>query len=54
MMGIRTSTGREDLAENWYWYLTGENKDGFSSQYELNGEVVPADVWPVSRRAALY
>ena len=23
------------LAENWYWYLTGENKEGFSRQYEF-------------------
>jgi adenylate cyclase len=22
------------LSENWYWYLTGENKEGFSRQYE--------------------
>ena len=22
------------LAENWYWYLTGQNKEGFSTQYE--------------------
>jgi adenylate cyclase len=25
--------------ENWYWYLTGENKDGFSSQYEFNMKI---------------
>ena len=26
---------KRNLVENWYWYLTGENKDGFSSQYEF-------------------
>jgi adenylate cyclase len=26
---------KKNLNENWYWYLTGEHKDGFSGQYEL-------------------
>jgi adenylate cyclase len=26
---------KRNLNENWYWYLTGEHKDGFSSQYEF-------------------
>jgi adenylate cyclase len=25
---------KRNLNENWYWYLTGEHKDGFTSQYE--------------------
>ncbi len=25
---------KRDLAENWYWYLMGDNKEGFSRQYE--------------------
>jgi adenylate cyclase len=26
---------KSDLNENWYWYLTGEHKNGYSSRYEL-------------------
>jgi len=26
---------RNNYEENWYWYLTGENRDGFSPQYQL-------------------
>lgn len=25
---------KREMAENWYWYLTGNNKEGFSSKYE--------------------
>ncbi|HTY62033.1 MAG TPA: adenylate/guanylate cyclase domain-containing protein [Acidobacteriota bacterium] len=25
---------KEQYEENWYWYLTGENKNGFSPEYE--------------------
>jgi adenylate cyclase len=35
-VGNKDLDRKKDLVENWYWYLTGENKDGFSSQYELN------------------
>ena len=27
---------KEQYEENWYWYLTGENKEGFSTYYESN------------------
>ncbi|MEP7356946.1 MAG: adenylate/guanylate cyclase domain-containing protein [Anaerolineales bacterium] len=26
--------------ENWYWYLTGENRDGFTSEYENSVKVI--------------
>jgi len=25
---------KREMAENWYWYLTGNNKEGFSNKYE--------------------
>jgi adenylate cyclase len=25
---------KKNLDENWYWYLTGDHKDGYTSQYE--------------------
>jgi len=25
---------KKQYEENWYWYLTGENKEGFSAEYE--------------------
>ena len=27
-------TTKKQYEENWYWYLTGENKEGFSAEYE--------------------
>jgi adenylate cyclase len=27
-------SSKKQYEESWYWYLTGQNKDGFSSEYE--------------------
>ena len=31
----RDEKRKKHFEENWYWYLTGENKEGYTSQYEL-------------------
>ena len=31
---------KKHFDENWYWYLTGETKEGFSRRYELTMKIV--------------
>lgn len=35
-MGKFEAERQKNLVENWYWYLTGEHKHGFTSEYEIS------------------